>query len=261
MKTFFLKLSFLLIFSIFLMNCATKKGVQTKDTQINLPNGVWELASISSVNNLEKEFPDQLPTLIFENADDSKNIKVFGNDGCNNYQANFIIKKNAILEVKPEIATTRMLCNKVNSALYLKILTEANSYELDENILKLNSPTDTLKLYRVSLNGKWFLNKLNTTKKKLDDLYPYKKPFINIDINSNQITGYTACNSINAQVLIFQNTMKFNHVSSTKMFCDGTGEKDFTNALEKVTHYELKGTRLILFNNNKAIMEFIKQYE
>lgn len=258
MKTIFLRTSLLLITFSLLINCTSQKHNKNYDNKISFPSGVWELADISSLKNIEKEFPNQLPTLIFEKNND---LIFFGNDGCNNYQADFVIRKNHFLKVKSTIETTKMLCNKVNNQLYLKNLSEVNSFDSSENILKLNTVTDTLKFYRVSLNGKWYLNKLNTTKKKLDDLFPYKKPFINIDINSNHISGFTACNSVNANILIFQNTMKFNHVTSTKMFCDGTGEKDFTNALEKVTNYELKGTRLILFEDNKIIMEFIKRYE
>ena len=50
--------------------------------------------------------------------------------------------------------------------------------------------------------------------------------------------------------------MSFKHVLTTKMFCDGTGEKDFTDALARTTNYELKGTRLLLLENDKIIMEF-----
>jgi len=61
--------------------------------------------------------------------------------------------------------------------------------------------------------------------------------------------------------LMFQNTMKFNHITSTKMFCDGVNEKVFTDALEKVTHYKLEGTRLVLLEKEKKIMELVQQYE
>lgn len=242
-----------------MVSCALKKENKIKEDAILYPSGVWELSEISSIKKINKEFPNQLPTLIFEKTD--SNLKAFGNDGCNNYEVDLTVKQNNILEIHSEISSTKILCNKVNNQLYLNNLKAVKSFELSENILKLHTTTDTLKFYRISLNGKWFLNKLYTTKKKIDDLYPYKKPFINIDINSNQISGFTACNSITANILIFQNTMQFNHIISTKMFCDGTGEKELTEALSKITNFELKGTKLLLSQKDKVIMEFIKKYE
>ena len=258
MKNIFFKTSILLVTSVLFFSCASKNGDKNIKETIIYPDGIWELAEITSVKNINNEFPNKLPTLIFEN---NNNFKAFGNDGCNRYDINLSIKSKNKIKISSEINTTKMFCNDVNSELYLKTLTEANSYHLSKNILKINTQTDTLKFYKVSLDGKWFLSKINTTKKKFDDLYPYKKPFITIDINSNQISGFTACNSINANILIFQNTMKFDNVTSTKMFCDGTGEKELTNALTKVTNFELKGTKLILLEKNKIILEFKRQYE
>jgi len=258
MRNIFIKSSLIIISTLSLYSCSSLKKEKKQAEETVTLNGVWELASISSVANIDKEFPDKLPNLLFDNKE---GLIGFGNDGCNQYRANFSIKKNNTLEVSSEVSNTRMFCDKVNSALYLKNLSEANSFEISENILKLNTPTDTLKFYKVSLEGKWVLDKLNTVKAKVNDLYPYKKPFINININSNQITGNTACNSITANFLIFENKMSFKHIISTKMFCEGSGEKDFTDALGKVKKYEIKGTRLILSNDKKVIMEFKRDYE
>ena len=257
MKSVFLKFSLLFFSSTCLLSCISSKKNQTTTEQINYPDGVWELASIHSVQNINDEFPDQLPTLIF---DINEPLKAFGNDGCSKYRANFLFKSKNKIQIKTEVIE-KAVCENINSDLYLNTLKQANSINLSENILKINTQTDTLKFYKVSLEGKWFLTKINTVKKKVADLYPYKKPFINIDIRNNSIKGFTACNSINATMLLHQKNISFSEINSTKMFCDQTDTKELTAALVKVTDYELKGTNLILLEKNKIILEFKRQYE
>ncbi|HLV51428.1 MAG TPA: META domain-containing protein, partial [Flavobacterium sp.] len=66
---------------------------------------------------------------------------------------------------------------------------------------------------------------------------------------------------LKGQLLMYQNTMKFNHITTTKMSCKDVNEKVFIDALARVTHYKLDGTRLILLEKDKKIMELIQQYE
>lgn len=255
MKKLLLKTSLILATTILFVSCASKKEITEQITKLN---GSWQIASITGVKNLDKVFPEQLPTLTFES---NEKTMAYGNDGCNNYRTEIIVKKDNQLEVSKNIASTMMACDKVKSVLYMEKFSNANSFSISENVLKLHTPTDTLKFYKISLEGKWTLDKMNTVKKKVSEIYPYKKPFINININSNQITGNTACNNITANFLIYQNTMSFKHVLTTKMFCEGNDEKNFTDALARTTHYELQGTRLILLENKKIILEFKREFE
>lgn len=90
-------------------------------------------------------------------------------------------------------------------------------------------------------------------------MYPYKKPFINLDIFSTKFTGNTACNMMSGKVTMFQNTIKFEHIVQTEMFCDGLNEKIFSDALLKVTHFKLEGTKLVMLQKDKKILEFIRE--
>lgn len=239
----------------FLLSCAAKKEI--KEDQ-SLLNGNWELAGADFSKDLAKDFKEGLPTLTF---DSSENLKIYGYDGCNRINTNAVLKKDHTISIAPEIASTMMACKKVKSDEYKRALTKATSYSLTSNVLVLKSEYGELRFHKVSLNGNWYLDKIYVGKVKAADLYPYKKPFIKIDINKPIFSGNTACNAINGQLLMFQNTMKFNHITSTEMFCNGVNEKVFTDALGKVTHYKLEGTRLILLEKDKKIMELVQQYD
>lgn len=248
---------FILLFlsGVLLTACAAKKEI--KEDQ-SLLNGTWELAKADYSKNLTKDYPEGLPTLTFDSSD---NLSIYGYDGCNRINTKATLKKDNAIVIAPEVMSTMMACQKVKSQEYVKALTTATTYDLKNNVLVLKSDAGELTFYKVSLNGNWYLDKIYVGKVKAADLYPYKKPFIKIDINQPTFTGNSACNAINGQLLMFQNTMKFNHITSTKMFCDGVNEKVFTDALAKVTHYKLEGTRLILLEKEKKIMELVQQYE
>lgn len=249
------KLLVFLSAAILLVSCAAKKEIKEDQT---LLNGNWELAKASYSKNLSKDYPKGLPTLTFDSSD---NLSIFGYDGCNRINSKATLKKEQQITIAKEMASTMMACNKVKSTEYTNALTNATAYELKNNVLILKSETESLTFYKITLNGNWYLDKIYVGKIKAADLYPYKKPFIKIDINQPVFSGNTACNTINGQLLMFQNTMKFNHITSTKMFCEDVNEKVFINALEKVTHYKLEGTRLILLEKDKKIMEMVQQYE
>ena len=249
------KLLALLIFITAITSCAVKKEI--KEDQ-SILNGKWELASASFSKDLSKDFKDGLPTLNFENTNE---LLVYGYDGCNRINTKATLKKDNKIVISDQIISTMMACDKVKSNAFTKAITSITNYEINKNVLLLKSETEVLKFHRITLNGNWYLDKIYVGKIKAADLYPYKKPFITIDINQPIFSGSSACNAIKGQLLMYQNTMKFNHVTSTKMFCDGVNEKVFVDALEKVTHYKLEGTRLILLQKDKKIMELIQNYE
>ncbi len=251
MKKIFL---FLALTSL-IVSCAAKKEIKEDQT---LLNGTWELAAASFSKDLTKDFKEGLPTLTFDNSED---LAVYGYDGCNRINTKAVLKKNQEIGFSDKLISTMMACNKVKSNDFQNALTQVKLYDLKNNVLILKSETAEMKFHKVTLNGNWYLDKIYVGKIKAADLYPYKKPFIKIDINQPVFSGNTACNAINGQLLMYQNTMKFNHITSTKMFCDGVNEKVFTDALGKVTHFKLEETRLILLEKEKKIMELVQQYE
>ncbi|WKW47241.1 META domain-containing protein [Myroides sp. JBRI-B21084] len=244
--------------AILFFSCSVKKQVFSQKQDQTVLNGNWELALASFSANLTKDFPEGLPTITFDGTED---LSVYGYDGCNRLNGKAVLKKNNEISFQPNFVSTMLACNKVKSAEFKNALLHTTAYTMTNNVLILKNDSVSLKFHKITLNGKWFLDKIYVGKIKAADLYPYKKPFIVIDINQPVFSGNTACNALKGQLLLYQNTMKFNHITSTKMFCDGVNETVFTNALAKVTHYKLDGTRLVLFENEKKIMELVQQFE
>lgn len=238
------------------ISCAVKKEIKENQTTLN---GTWELASANFSKDLSKDFKEGLPTLTF---DSSENLSIFGYDGCNRIRTKATLQKDHKIFIAEEITSTMMACNKVKSNDYKQALVAATHYELKkDNVLFLKSDSTELRFHKVTLNGNWYLDKIYAGRIKAADLYPFIKPFIKIDINQPVFSGSTACNLLKGQLLMYQNTMKFNHITTTKMSCKDVNEKVFIDALARVTHYKLDGTRLILLEKDKKIMELIQQYE
>lgn len=246
---------YLLFTMLLLAGCKTQQTAKNEDHTIQ---GTWELVEQTNISDLNKAFPQGKPTITFENE---KTLKVYGFDGCNRIQTTATTPKKHQIKIDDKVAATMMACHATKDHDFTTLFTQATTYSVTENVLQLKSQNGTLTFHRVALNGKWMLSKVFFGNTKAKDLYPYKKPFINIDINSTTVTGNSACNTISGQMLIYKNTMKFNHLITTRMFCEGVNEKVFTDALSRTTHYKLEGTTLTLLENDKPILELVRQFE
>lgn len=246
------KIILLFVFAAF-MSCATTNTTKEIKEDQSILNGMWELAAATQSKNLAKDFTEGMPTLTF---DASENLAINGYDGCNYIKTKAELKKDQVISIQKEIVSTMMSCNKVKDKEFQSWITEATHYEVTNNVLKLKNGDHVLTFHKITLGGQWVLDKIHTTKQTVDKMYPYKKPFINLDIFSTKFTGNTACNMISGMVTMYQNTMKFDHITKTEMFCDGVNEKAFTEALTKVTHFQLEGTRLVLLQKDKKLLEF-----
>lgn len=95
--------------------------------------GSWELEEFigkdRSAKSLDDRFPNQKPTLTFQNN------KVSGNDGCNNLTGAYVAIGNS-LTVK-NIATTRMACQGVDSEAFGERFNNVNRYEVQDGKLVL----------------------------------------------------------------------------------------------------------------------------
>lgn len=76
--------------------------------------------------------------------------------------------------------------------------------------------------------------------------------------NSESGTAYMGCNNIRLKAK-FSNDGKvtFSDLISTRMFCPGNLENDFSKAIEKITHYKIEGHFLYLYNEKEQQMKFV----
>lgn len=103
---------------------------------------------------------------------------------------------------------------------------------------------------------KWWLTRIHTT-----DSFTQvsgKKAFVHFNIAGEKISGNGSCNSFGGKVTVEGNKLSFGNIFSTKMLCNEVQsiEDEFFRQLQRVTTYEIKGKKLILFNADNAILEF-----
>lgn len=76
--------------------------------------------------------------------------------------------------------------------------------------------------------------------------------------NSESGTAYMGCNTMRLKAK-FSNDGKvsFSDMISTRMFCPGNLESDFSTVIGKITHYKIQGHFLYLYNEKEQQMKFI----
>jgi heat shock protein HslJ len=85
-----------------------------------------------------------------------------------------------------------------------------------------------------------------------------RKAFINFNTSGGKISGNGSCNSFGGSLSIDGNNLNLGNIFSTKMYCDAVQsiENDFFSQLRKVTRYEIKGNKLLLFAGEDLLLEF-----
>ena len=76
----------------------------------------------------------------------------------------------------------------------------------------------------------------------------------------NKITGKSFCNGFGGNAIIKGNTIKFEQIFGTMMFCEevGQAEKIYLDGLRAVTSFKVANGKLQLFNNGRLTMVFAK---
>ena len=113
-----------------------------------------------------------------------------------------------------------------------------------------------------SIEGNWELTSIPATKTSFESLYANAKPTISFNINETKVTGKNSCNSYGGNFSLDGMTLDIDEKTlfSTKMFCEGAGEKTFMDALGKVNAYKVSedGNTLTLSTGKNAVMTFRK---
>lgn len=83
-------------------------------------------------------------------------------------------------------------------------------------------------------------------------------PLLEIHLNEGRIMGNNSCNEFSGIVDADDTAIKFDRIISTKMFCPGSMEFQFMDALRKVNKWEISGMRLFLKFNEENYLVFRK---
>lgn len=113
----------------------------------------------------------------------------------------------------------------------------------------LKSDTDLPKLS----NTKWTLHSIKERVVNLGD-----KAYLNFDEKNNRISGKAACNSFSGEYAIVKQTIKFESIGSTKMYCEGLMDKEneIITALNDARRYEIKANMLYLYSTDQLLLTF-----
>ncbi|MDB5013464.1 MAG: hypothetical protein JWQ25_1666 [Daejeonella sp.] len=113
----------------------------------------------------------------------------------------------------------------------------------------LKSETDSPKLN----NTKWTLHSIKARVVNLGD-----KAYLNFEEKDNRIAGKAACNSFFGEYTIVKQTIKFEGVGSTKMYCEGLmdEENEIMTALNNTRRYEIKADMLYLYSTDQLLLTF-----
>jgi len=112
------------------------------------------------------------------------------------------------------------------------------------------------------LSGSWRLDYISGPRIAFEGLYPDKKPFIKIEVDSNRVNGNTSCNNFFGKLNRNGNNISFKEgLGMTKMACPGQGESTFLSTLEKINKYAISndGNTLNLIMGDIALMRFQRE--
>jgi heat shock protein HslJ len=107
---------------------------------------------------------------------------------------------------------------------------------------------------------KWSLKKIYDSGKEES---VNTKAFIRFDKEKGSAGGNGSCNSFGSTASVNGNEVIFKNVFSTKMYCEQVQqiENKFLGGLEKITRYEIKGKKLLLYQDEDLKLEFTSEEE
>ena len=111
----------------------------------------------------------------------------------------------------------------------------------EENV-KIESPRITKGEYTIILiNG-------------LDELA--KNPTMKIDFTTNKVSGNAGCNQYGGNFTTENNSIKFDRLMSTKMYCSKFQkiENSYLKMLARVTNYKLKDNQILFYDKTDTLM-------
>lgn len=116
------------------------------------------------------------------------------------------------------------------------------------------------------LEGKWVLSSVDNSLsegKTLQELFPGKTPFLILNAQNNTLSGNDGCNNIFGGYSISGSTgISFGeNLGSTMMFCEGTSDYLFKQALTQTTHFTIDNGTLTLFSKDAALVTLTLEQE
>jgi heat shock protein HslJ len=150
--------------------------------------------------------------------------------------------------------TSSVLCSK---SVKMKLITfiSAGAFILFAAfVMKEKNFSQQTSLY----DTKWSLKKIHTDA-GVEEVNT--KAIIKFNQEKKSAGGNGSCNTFGSNFIVNNNEISFKNIFATKMYCEGVQETEdaFLGQLEKVNRFEVKGNKLMLFENEKKLLEFTNE--
>lgn len=106
---------------------------------MDMLSGNWKLTEIVKRTDLSTLFPKKIPELNFNATD----LRVSGNNGCNNISGAFTLAEDGKLQFGPMMAT-KMFCPGEGEGMFMEAIGKITSARLNEGVLEFTDGTDVL---------------------------------------------------------------------------------------------------------------------
>lgn len=220
----------------------------------------WDLISLRGENVTARDHKS-----IFIEFSDSTN-KASGSGPCNRFFSTFT-RNDHNLKLS-SIGSTKMACinNEYNrlELSFFECLQKTDSYAFEDGKLLLKADGKTLAEFEShnptpdTLSGKWELFYISGRKIAFQGLYPDARPTLTFTAGSNDISGFTSCNSMSAKYVAKKGKPLFKPGVMTLMACPGEGEQVFMETFKKIDDFNVKDDTLTLFVKSIPMMKFKK---
>ena len=109
-------------------------------------------------------------------------------------------------------------------------------------------------------NTTWELEYITGPRIAFEGLFPDKKPFIQFDEATKQVSGNAGCNGYSAPFTVKGKSLTFGEQGpATLMYCEGGGEQVFTKTIKDIDSYSIdKDGKLNLIMKDIPMMRFKK---
>lgn len=112
------------------------------------------------------------------------------------------------------------------------------------------------------LHDIWVLEAMNGKVVSKTDFNGRDVPNMEININTNSISGFSGCNRMTGSIFFERDVLRFTNMASTRMACPNlNGETQFLKALQSGTSYKIANNRLHLSNNDQQDLLVFKKID
>ena len=213
-------------------------------------NTSGQLAPVLATTKIHAEFADN---------------KINGSAGCNRYFGSYQYGKKMALSFPTPLVTTMMACPEDianQEQRYLQALSSITHYKIEQKQLTLlNKDQQAILIFDydppVALeNTKWQATGVNTDRGGVvSNKYT---PLITAEFNNGKVSGNAGCNRFSSSYEINEKQLTFGPIATTKKYCTDEGiyvlEKQFLQAMEQTTTFEMNSEQLKLRNDNGSLM-------